>query len=254
MRVSVLCSGSKGNACLIEHENTRLLIDCGSTKTYLLSALEKVHVKPSDITALLVTHAHKDHVSQLKLFAHVDTYSWCDLKNCPKHHSIAPEEPFTIQDLHIEAIALSHDSQHTVGYVIGWQDQKLVYVTDTGYFKHAYIPKLSNARAYIFESNYDLEMLRQTRRPLFLQQRINSDIGHLSNTDCGRALASLIGEQTTHVVLAHISQEANDPQLALDCVEEILRARQIELEGLQLQAASQYEMLQLELADGKQSE
>ncbi|MBD9217059.1 MAG: MBL fold metallo-hydrolase, partial [Solobacterium sp.] len=81
MRIDLLCSGSKGNSCLIRHEDTQLLIDCGSTKKYLMESFKKVGACVDDTNGVLISHAHSDHVSQLKHFKHLDVYSYCDLKD-----------------------------------------------------------------------------------------------------------------------------------------------------------------------------
>ena len=136
MQVDLLCSGSKGNSCLIRTKNSSLLIDCGSTKKYLMNALGSVNQRVDDLNALLVTHAHTDHVSQLKHFRHLPVYSYCDLKDLDNHRIVRPLQEFDINEFHIQVISLSHDSPNTVGYVIYADGKKLVYVTDTGVVYH----------------------------------------------------------------------------------------------------------------------
>ena len=136
MQVDLLCSGSKGNSCLIRTKNSSLLIDCGSTKKYLMNALGSVNQRVDDLNALLVTHAHTDHVSQLKHFRHLPVYSYCDLKDLDNHRIVRPLQEFDVNEFHIQVISLSHDSPNTVVYVIYADGKKLVYVTDTGVVYH----------------------------------------------------------------------------------------------------------------------
>ena len=165
MRIDLLCSGSKGNSCLIRHQNTQLLIDCGSTKKYLMESFKKVNAKVDDTNGVLISHAHSDHVSQLKHFNHLDVYSYCDLKDALDKHDVIPNQKLIINDLSIQFLGLSHDSPHTIGFVVESDSEKLVYVTDTGYVPNQIKPYIANADYYIFESNHDVNRLMQTKRP-----------------------------------------------------------------------------------------
>lgn len=216
MRVDLLCSGSKGNSCLIRSENSQILIDCGSTKKYLMDAFKSVDANIHDLDAVLITHGHSDHISQLKLFKDFPVFSYCELDGLSEHHKVFPYQEFDVNDFHITVIGLSHDSPNTIGFVITCEDEKLVYITDTGYLPNKAKPYLVNATYYIFESNHDMDMLMRSRRPIFLKQRILGDNGHLSNEVGSSHLCSLIGDATEHVVLAHISDECNTCQKALD--------------------------------------
>lgn len=216
MKVDLLCSGSKGNSCLIRHGDSQILIDCGSTKTYLMNAFKEVNANIHDLDAVLITHGHSDHISQLKMFKDFPVFSYCDLEGLSEHHKVFPYQEFDINEFHILVIGLSHDSPNTVGYVITCGDEKLVYITDTGYLPNRAKPYLENASYYIFESNHDMDMLMRSRRPIFLKQRILGDNGHLSNEVGSSHLCSLIGDKTEHVVLAHISDECNTCEKALE--------------------------------------
>ena len=163
MRIDLLCSGSKGNSCLIRHKDTQLLIDCGSTKKYLMESFQKVGACVDDTNGVLISHAHSDHVSQLKHFKHLDVYSYCDLKDALDKHDVFPNQKMIINDLSIQFIGLSHDSPHTIGFVVESETEKLVYVTDTGYVPNQIKPYIANADHYIFESNHDVNRLMQTK-------------------------------------------------------------------------------------------
>jgi phosphoribosyl 1,2-cyclic phosphodiesterase len=116
-----------------------------------------------------------------------------------------------------------------------------VYVTDTGYLSNKNLEKMYNADFYILESNHDSMMLMETNRPLSLKKRILDDEGHLSNYDCAQALAKLIGPKTKEIVLAHLSEEANDPQLAYETLIEVLTNEKIDYKQLKIGIAMQNE-------------
>lgn len=242
MRIDLLCSGSKGNSCLIRTDRTQIVIDCGSTKKYLMQAFKRVKACVEDTSAVFITHGHIDHISQRKMFAKFPIYSYCDMEDveCPIH--VEPFETIRIEDLSIQVIPLSHDAPKTVGYVVNDGKEKLVYITDTGYLANSNKPYLTNANYYIFESNHDVPMLMATSRPTFLKQRILSPYGHLNNEECAKNLAELIGENTTQIVLAHLSQEANTAQLALKTFSEVLQRKKIDLDRICVRAADQFEI------------
>ena len=129
---------------------------------------------------------------------------------------------------------ISHDAVDPVGYMIKKDEKTLVYVTDTGYITGDILKTLKNADAYIMETNHNVEMLQMCNRPWSLKQRILDDCGHLSNEDSAYAMSQLIGEKTKHIYLAHLSQEANLPDLAEMTVRHILKEENIDLNKLNL--------------------
>lgn len=246
MRIDLLCSGSKGNSCLIRSQNKSILIDCGSTKKYLMNALDSVNQKVNDLSALLVTHAHTDHISQLKHFKHLPVYSYCDLKDLEDHRIVSPLEEFDIDDFHIQTIGLSHDSPNTIGFVVYCDGKKIVYITDTGYLPNDEKQYLMNADTYIFESNHDIEMLLASNRPMFLKQRILSDNGHLNNLDSSSNLTQLVGNKTKNIVLAHISQEANTYDIAYECAHDTFLKKDLPFSKIDVRAAKQFEIVTID--------
>ncbi|MEG0314823.1 MAG: MBL fold metallo-hydrolase [Erysipelotrichaceae bacterium] len=240
MKFRLLASGSKGNCCIIESNTTKLVIDCGTTKKYLTSKFEEEQFCIDEAKALLVTHAHKDHISQLKLFNDVETYASCYLETNNYHH-IEPYEEFDIDNLHIQCIPLSHDSPNTNGYIIHDSKEKLVYITDTGYVSDKNLKYIEDADYYIFESNHDIEMLMETSRPYYIKTRILNDEGHLCNGDSAQLLSRIISANTKEIVLAHISAEANSCALAANTLVEKLN----KMDGVNpnIRAAKQYETI-----------
>ena len=242
MRIDLLCSGSKGNSCLIRSDHAQILIDCGSTKKYLTKAFDQVDADVNVCDGVLITHTHKDHVSRIKDVAHLPVYSYCDIDDLSNHHIVCPNETFDVGDFHIRVIRLSHDAPKTVGYVIETQTQKLVYITDTDFVPNEVKEYLQDADYYIFESNHDVAKLMQTSRPMFIKQRILGDDGHLNNEDSSHNLMQLINSRTKEIILAHISQEANHPQLALDVLEDAFRKQGFTHAGMRLRAAHQFDV------------
>ena len=242
MRFSLLASGSKGNCCIITSGESTIVIDCGTTKTYLKKCFQEVDVSFQQVDALLITHSHTDHISALSLFDQVKTYSVKELKE--NTHFVTPFERFYIKNFMIEVLPMSHDSDDCVGYIIYTQNEKLVYITDTGYVREDVKSYMKDADYYIFESNHDLEMLMNTKRPLYLKQRILGDSGHLCNEDSARILSEVISDKTKEIVLAHISEEANTCEQAITILQETLQRKEVDASHVKIHAALQYGIYQ----------
>lgn len=251
MRVDVLCSGSKGNSCLLRSGSTTILIDCGAPGVrYLQAAFKEAECSYDEVQALLITHSHSDHVNQLAKFKDKPVYACCSLNGSSRsmpelsnYRPISSRCRFTIGAFSIECFPTSHDSGPSMGFVIEDGQDRLVYVTDTGYIPAEYYDLLADADYYVFESNHDLEMLQSTNRPLWLKQRIASDTGHLCNQDSSRLLCRLIGAHTRQVVLAHLSEEANTPALALDELKGRMERNGLDDSHLTIQVACQRESI-----------
>lgn len=242
MKFHVLCSGSKGNCTVVESRDKFLIIDCGATKKYLLSCFRVLGLDYRKASALLITHDHSDHTRQLEAFSFLPVYSPCELEMEQKPTIISPLQIFNIDHFRIMALPLSHDSYNTVGYIIFDGEETLVLMTDTGYVSHSNEELIRNADYYIFESNYDMEMLMASRRPMSVKMRINSDSGHLSNQASAAVLSRIIGTNTREIVLAHISQECNTPLLARSSLLMTLEGCGTDMSKLRIHAAQQFEM------------
>lgn len=240
MKFALLASGSKGNCCLVKHKDTKIMIDCGTTGKYLKTSFEKLRYDPLATDALLVTHTHKDHVSQMKLFDRLPTYAASPLVT-DRLTTVTPYDMLHINDLKITVLPMSHDCEGTVGFAIESEDEKMVYITDTGYIKEEVKAYIQDADYYVFESNHDVEMLMQTNRPVYIKQRIINDYGHLCNEDSANILSEIICEKKTkEIVLAHISQEGNSREKALKTLQKTLCRKQVNYEHMKLFAADQF--------------
>ncbi len=220
MRVRVLSSGSKGNTTYVESEQAKVIIDMGNTCKYVKNRLDELGIDPNLIDGILITHTHVDHIKGLRVFLKkYKTMVYCKekmLSDMPyvENYSLIDSDVIRIKDLIINVIKTSHDAEDSVGYVLSDGASSLVYITDTGYINERYFEILRNRDMYIMESNHDIEMLNNGPYPFKLRQRIMSDKGHLSNYDCAKYLVNLIGDRTKYIMLAHLSEENNTPELA----------------------------------------
>jgi len=239
MRVSVLASGSGGNATYVETSKVKLLIDLGTTALYATKMLNSFGVDAKDIKAIFLTHTHSDHVEGLKVF--LKRYNPTLYLTKEMHNHLSSKinisnyciisKNINLGDLEIKIIKTSHDVP-SVGYIIKNEEKELVYITDTGYLNSKYYKLLENKHIYIIESNHDPEMVMNSSYPFEIQQRILSDKGHLSNRDCAYHLSKLIGNNTEHIILAHLSEENNTPTLAHNTLLETFKERGIKFDNI----------------------
>ena len=242
MRYHLLESGSKGNCLTVGSGPTTIIIDCGGPKKYLADCFESLHIDYQQAAGLLLTHQHTDHIKQLAMFDRLTVYAPFEVRSVSDEHLVIPYQPFGIANLTITPLALSHDADITVGYIIDDGNEKLVEITDTGYVSQANEELIRNADYYIFESNYDTEMLMHSERPAYLKARIRSDIGHMCNQDAAVCLCRVIGSKTKEITLAHISQQTNTVETALYSLKNEMLARKIGQRGLLVRAAEQFKI------------
>ena len=237
MHAIILGSGSKGNSTLIISREKKILIDVGFSYPKMSKLLGEYGLTPKDIDSVLITHTHKDHVGGLSTFlkrTYAPVYTNINmyhelLKIVPDANLIVEEDEFSIGDLNVEVIHTSHDAVGSVGFVINNDESSLVYITDTGYINKTYLKRLKNKNVYIFESNHDINMLMTGPYPYILKQRVVGDKGHLSNEMAGNYLKEIVGDKTKRIILAHLSEINNTPDVAIKTVKEILN-KDIELD------------------------
>ena len=231
MKICSLSSGSKGNCLYIESEYTRILIDLGLSAHQIKERLEEIKIPADSINAIILTHSHTDHVRgtgtfsrrfNTPIYAHPDTLD--DISYLIKQNEpIKPwRDSFYINDLHVTPFQLSHDAFPTYGYLISDGNKKIGICTDLGIVTHTVIEHLQQANFLIIESNHDSEMLRNGPYPIELKERIISRVGHLSNCDTGELLKELLNGRVNQIVLTHLSEENNTPELARETVIEYI--------------------------------
>lgn len=244
MKIVVIESGSKGNATLILDEGRLLLIDMGITLTSLKKGLERIGKTLLDIDALLLTHSHTDHTKGIQYLDPLPIYCSRGTYEGLNVNYVKPYEKFLVEHFIITPIEASHDAEGTLGFIIKNKNEKLVYLTDTGMISDKSMSKMKNADYYIIESNHNIKKLHQTNRPASLKLRILSDTGHLSNEASAIYMTELVGTKTKEIILAHLSEEANDPELALKAYRKIFQKARIDLDKINLHCASQREIVE----------
>lgn len=238
-----IASGSKGNATLIYNEDSLLLVDMGVTKRSLMAALKKIGRQYKDIQGVLITHEHHDHIGTLGLL-HDDfpVFSAPGVVSGPLHANVFPEEPFDLGSFLIYPIEASHDAKFPLGYVFCSNNERLVYLTDTGVVMESALPYMANADYYIIESNHDEKMLKSSKRPLSLILRILSPEGHLSNRDSALCMAAILGPKTKAIYLAHLSEECNTVEKAYETYSSVFEEKQIDFDFNKIIALAQRHM------------
>ena len=237
MKVQVLASGSKGNITIVLCDKTKFIIDIGLPYLTVKRILEEKEMAFDDFQGILITHSHSDHIKGLSsLVKHtnipviIPEEMYIDLeKVVPKERCKFIDDKFSINDVNIELIHTSHDTNYSVGYIIEYNKKELVYVTDTGYINRKFLKKMLDKDIYIIESNHDEVMLMNGPYPRFLKKRVISDRGHLSNKTTARYLKDIIGIKTKYIVLAHLSEKNNTEDLAFQETNKILENKNIKL-------------------------
>lgn len=238
MRVIVLSSGSKGNTTYIETDEAKILIDAGNTCKYIINKFIELEINPQELDAILITHTHVDHIGGLKtLLKKINPRVYFTEKmrtylDFIDNYEIIDDDKIIINDMTIDVIKTSHDTEDSVGYIINNNGKSIVYITDTGYINRRYFEMLSNRDFYIMESNHDIEMLNNSSYPFATRQRILSDKGHLSNYDSAKYLAGFIGNKTKYIVLAHLSHENNTCELAYNTLKQRLNDEKIDFDNI----------------------
>lgn len=229
MKTSVLSSGSKGNCLYIETTNHKMLIDVGTTCLYVENSLREMGINPKDIDIIFVTHAHKDHVGGLQVFIKKYNPQVYITEKIEKEAKLVINNkkyfdgPVYIDTIIITPIKTSHDVTDSYGYLVEENGKSLVYITDTGYINKKFFNLLSNKNIYIFESNHDVtKLMNNPKYPYHIKIRILSDKGHLSNEDSARYLSEFVGSNTKKIILAHLSEENNDDDLAINTLKQKL--------------------------------
>jgi len=225
MRFSVLASGSSGNTCYVETEQSRILIDAGLSCRETIRRLELIDVDPATIDALIITHEHSDHIKgagplarrlNIPVYLNRSTLKkgLRHLGNLSKPVTIQTGQTITINDLLIDTFTKCHDAADPIGLVIASDGVRLGLVTDLGRSTRLLEDRLRGCQALIVEFNHDEMMLENGPYPLDLKRRIKGPDGHLSNRQGLELLRALVHEDLHVVVLAHLSEANNLPEKA----------------------------------------
>jgi ribonuclease Z len=228
-KYSIIASGSTGNSTYIETDKRKILVDAGLTAKKIEEGLESIGRSAHDLDSILITHEHSDHIKGIGVLArkyHINLYAneltWHKLLADNMLGKIDPElvrtfemgKLLTFDDIDVESFGVSHDAVSPQFYRFMKDNKSFVILTDTGYVSDRIAGTISDADAYIMESNHDVEMLRYGPYPWRTKQRILSDKGHLSNEDGATAALTVIGRHTKKIFLGHRSQHNNTVDLA----------------------------------------
>lgn len=239
LKILPIASGSTGNSMLVDIDGRRIVIDLGVTAKMIGAALADHEYTWSDIDAVLITHTHSDHVKGmevcLKRIAAPVYMSQTSKDTLMLERAVSLQYSVRTEiksGLWITAIRTSHDCPGSVGFKIETDKTCLGYITDLGTIPETTMELLSGSDCIVIESNHDEEMLRYGRYPVFLKKRILSEQGHLSNEQCYEAVSRFADRGTKHFLLAHLSQENNRPELALNSAEKATAGMDVHIEVL----------------------
>lgn len=228
-----IVSGSSGNCALFSDGKTKILIDCGISGKKVTAYLNDMGIDPADLSGILVTHEHIDHIAglgvlarryEIPIFATEKTIqAILNSKSVGKidedlFQVVKPGKRFSIGELIINPISISHDAADPVAYKVINGDKSLAVVTDLGNYNQAIVDELQGLDALLLEANHDIKMLQMGAYPYPLKQRILGDRGHLSNERSGQLLCELLHDHFGTVLLGHLSKENNYEKLAYEAV------------------------------------
>ncbi len=227
MRFASLASGSRGNCLVAEAGATRVLVDCGLSPRETERRLARLGLAPAELSAILVTHEHDDHVGHAYPFAArhaLPVYLTHGTRRAQEDAGAAADgvelrliegrAPFAVGDVRVEPFTVPHDAREPVQFVLGDGARRLGVLTDLGTSTAHVETVLSGCDALVLETNHDLDLLWGGDYPKWLKERIGGPFGHLDNAAAGRLLAALERSRLKHVVAAHLSQQNNTAALA----------------------------------------
>lgn len=239
-----LFSGSSGNALFIGTERTKLLIDAGLSGKRILEALCSIGENPAELSAILISHEHIDHVrgagivsrkQNVPIYANEATWQAmeCGLGPVKLENRVAfcTGEEFDIGDICIRPFAIPHDAAEPVGYNFFAQGKRITTATDIGHMNNELLSYMEGNDLLLLESNHDVEMLKVGPYPWPLKKRIMGDHGHLSNEMAAKVIAYLAEKGGKRFILGHLSHENNFPELAYQTTCNALTEKQVAVGG-----------------------
>lgn len=233
MNLCSIASGSSGNCIYVGDEDTHIMVDAGISGKRIEAGLNEIGLKTSDMTGILITHEHTDHIGGLGVISRrfgipiYATHGTAEairrtpgVGNIPDElfHEISADRDFSLGGFSVSAIRVSHDAADPVAYRFHNKDRSAAVMTDLGKYDDYIIDSLQDCNAILLEANHDVNMLQVGPYPYLLKQRILGDRGHLSNESCGRLLVKLLNDGLEQIILGHLSQENNLAELAYETV------------------------------------
>lgn len=231
MRFAYLGSGSKGNAAIVSSGKTHVMLDCGFRAREAERRLKRLGLDGTELTAIVVTHEHGDHMAGVDVLARRykvpvylsrGTHRSGRLRDDIDARLICTHTPFEVGDLCITPYPVPHDAREPCQYTFSDGARKLGVLSDTGRITQHIAETLSDCDALALEFNHDLEMLARGPYPPALKQRVGGDLGHLNNGQSAALLSRLGQGRLQHLVVAHISEHNNRPELARESAAQAL--------------------------------
>jgi phosphoribosyl 1,2-cyclic phosphodiesterase len=244
VRVSVLASGSRGNTAIVESSSARILVDAGISCRETFKRLKSLGRDPCEISAILITHEHCDHIYGLATLAKklkvpvfmtgATHQAWKrsvrgqsgEAPQIEKLEVFSAGRSFQVADITVTPFTVPHDAADPVGFTFRAEGTKIAIATDLGYMPASVCDHLRRCDVLIVEANHDLEMLRAGSYPWSVKQRVMSRVGHLSNESLAQFFAKHYDGGASYIVLAHISEQNNHPQIALRAAQDALGPQQ----------------------------
>lgn len=247
-----LYSSSSGNMFHLESRSTNILIDAGVSYKAIKDGLNNIDKDISDISAILITHEHIDHIKGIPLLCrknNIPIYAcgktadylqeMLDEKNIQSEiYKINYGQPFMIKNIEVTPFETSHDALMPCGFKIKTDNISIAYATDLGYVSNEVLDNLRDSDYTILESNYDTTMLDFGSYPFNTKRRIKSNLGHLSNEESAKTISHLAKNGQNRFLLAHLSTNNNHEQTARDTINSILMEHDIDPSTLELNFAS----------------
>ncbi len=225
MRFCSLSSCSTwGNAYLVEHAGSYVLIEYGTTARTLKEGFSACNVSAGHILGVFISHEHSDHCRTLRLQFHkkfglerfyASRGTWASLDHHLTRHVIEDQAPVSLGPFSVSCFRKSHDAVEPVGFVVEAGGEKLAIVTDLGCITQDVVQAVRDVDYMILESNHDPKMQLASGRPWHVIQRVLGDLGHLSNDQAAEFFAYVASERLRSLLLAHLSLDCNTPELAL---------------------------------------
>ncbi len=233
MRFCNIASGSSGNCTYVGDEDTHLIVDAGISGKRIEAGLNDLELTTKDVTGVLITHEHTDHIGGLPILAKkyelpiYATEGTIDaISMMPKYagipdslfHIVRADKEFNIGGFEILPIAISHDAAEPVAYRFENNGRRASIATDLGVYDRHIVECMKDSDILMLEANHDVHMLEVGPYPYPLKRRILGEKGHLSNDLCGRLLTELISDRLQQVILGHLSKDNNMEELAYETV------------------------------------
>lgn len=253
LRLTVLGSGSSGNCAVISTGETTLLLDAGLSARQIVARLELAGLSLDCVDGILLSHEHGDHTRGMEILCRKRAIPlFCTpltqeslagsvvFKSPPCWRLMQTGSAFQFRDVRIESFPVPHDAVDPVGFVIEDAESRFGFLSDVGFVTHLIKDRLRASHSLFIEANYDSRLLEaDTKRPWATKQRISSRHGHLSNDQVAELVEAIAHPDLNHIVLGHLSEDCNDPDLAVRRVYEALK--NVNVDGVSVRCADRHQ-------------